>query len=81
MSNIFNEYGNLPNFGPIQELLRTVEDTSEDIIDEAIKQGASLVELRALEQHVILSVVNSFSEKRLRKQMEMKKKARIKEGK
>ena len=76
MANIFNEYGNIPHEFPLNELEQTIWDTVKDYIDKAREMGASIVDLRALESHLMGIVGLAFSENRLRTQMEMKRKQR-----
>ena len=74
MANIFNEYGNIPHESPLNGLEQTIWDTVKDYIDKATELGASVIELRALEGHLMNIVSFNFAEKRLRIQVEMNKK-------
>ena len=73
MANIFNEYGNIPHEFPLNELEQTIWDTVKDYIDKAREMGASIVDLRALESHLMGIVGLAVSENRLRTQMEIKR--------
>ena len=73
MANVFNKYGNIPHDSPLDELSQTIEDTVRDYIDKATELGASIVDLRAIESHLMGLVSIHFSEPRLRRQMEMRK--------
>ena len=68
---IFNDYGQLnPNLVDEKEFCSNVQK----IIDSVKKEGASIVELRAVESLLISCVQTLFAEDRLRTQSKMRKK-------
>lgn len=74
--NLFNKYGNIGVCSTLEDQMSRVNRAVEVLLDRAVQEGASIVELRAIESMVIGEVACTMAERRMRIQCEMRKEER-----